>query len=171
LFTRQTQYDIWQFEKKYHNKPVFIAYSRSPHSTLYEKDRITFTGYKTDSLQTTNRLKIAYDFPSDHISEGDTLNIAFTIKNPCDYDIDFNHSQFPVEVYAAYLKGKETHIQPVELSEPIDVIQKGQSVQRKIKTVVPDISEGIYQFGITLQTDLGPTLNSPFVKIKISDHD
>ena len=25
LFTRQTQYDIWQFEKKYLNKPVFIA--------------------------------------------------------------------------------------------------------------------------------------------------
>ena len=109
--------------------------------------------------------------PSDQVSAGDTLNIAFTINNPCDYDIDFNHSQFPVEVYAAYLKGKETHIQPVELSEPIDVIQKGQSIQREMKTAVPGISEGIYQFGITLQTDLGPTLNCPFVKIKISDHD
>ena len=70
------------------------------------------------------------------------------------------------EVYAAYLKGKVTHIHPVELSEPIGIIQKGQSVQRKMKTAVPDISEGNYQFGITLQTDLGPTLNCPFVKVK-----
>ncbi len=97
--------------------------------------------------------------------------MAFTTNNPGDYDIDFNHSQFPVEVYAAFLKGKETHIQPVELSEPIDIIQKGQSVKRKMKMVVPDVSEGIYQFGITLQTDLGPTLNCHFVKIIISDHD
>ena len=25
LFSRQTQFDIWQFEKKYHNKPVFVS--------------------------------------------------------------------------------------------------------------------------------------------------
>lgn len=171
LFTRQTQYDIWKFEKKYLNKPVFLAYSRSPHSTLYKKDAFTFTGYRTDSLQTTNRLKIAFDMPPDQVSAGDTLKLAFTINNPCDYDIDFNHSQFPVRVFAAYLKGKVTHIHPVELSGSIGIIKKGQSVQRKIKTAVPDISEGKYQFGITLQTDLGPTLNCPFVKIKIIDHD
>jgi len=171
LLTRQTQYDIWQFEKKYLNKPVFIVNTRGSGPTLYEKDGFTFTGYKTDSLQTTNRLKISFDIPSDQFNRGDTVSMAFTINNPGDYDIDFNHSQFPVEVCVAYLRGKETHIQPVELSEPIDIIQKGQLIKRKMKMVVPDVSEGIYQFGVTLQTDLGPTLNCHFVKVKISDHD
>lgn len=171
LYTRQTQFDIWQFEKEYLNKPVFIAYTNYAESRLYEKDGFIFTGYKTDSLQTTNRLKITFNLQADQLRQDDTLNISFTINNPCSYDIDFNHSQFPVKVCAAYLKGKETHLQHVALSEPVSVIHKGQSIQRKMKTSVPDLPGGIYNFGITLQTDLGPTLNCSFVKIKISDHD
>jgi len=171
LYTRQTQYDIWQFERQYLNKPVFIAYSHSSKAKSYVKGEYTFTGYKTDSLQTTNRLKIDFEMPSNQFRAGDTVNFTFTINNPCDYDIDFNHSQFPVQVVTAYIKGKENYIQSVVLSEPIAVIKKGQSVQRKIKTTVPDLTEGMYNFGITLQTDLGPTLNCTFVKIKILDHD
>jgi hypothetical protein len=171
LYTRQTQYDIWQFEKKYHNKPVFIIYSHCSKAKSYNIGEFAFTGYKTDSLQTTNRLKIDFEMPSDQFTVGDTMNIEFTINNPCDYDIDFNHSQFPVQVFTAFIKGKENHIQSVVLSEPIAIIHKGQSIQRKMRTTVPDLSEGMYNFGITLRTDLGPTLNCPFVKVKIFDHD
>jgi len=171
LNTRQTQYDIWQFEKNYLNKPVFIVNSHSSRSILYKMGGFTFSGYKTDSLQTTNRLKINFGTPPGQVRTGETLDIKFTINNPCDYDINFNHSQFPVQVFAAYIKGKETHIQPVVLSEPIGIIYKSQSIQREMKTTVPDLSEGIYNFGITLQTDLGPTLNCSFVKIKILDND
>jgi len=171
LNSRQTQYDIWQFEKKYLNKPVFIAYSHSSRSKSYEKGEFTFSGYKTDSLQTTNRLKIDFSMPPAQVSKGDTLDIKFTIFNPCEYDIDFSHSQFPVQIFTAYLKGKENHLQPVVLSEPVGIIYKGQSIQREMKTSVPELSEDMYNFGITLQTDLGPTLNCSFVKIKVIDND
>ena len=49
--------------------------------------------------------------------------------------------------------------------------KKGETAERAIETKVPDMPDGVYQFGITLRTLLGPTLNSPFVKIKIGNDD
>ncbi len=61
LFSRQTQFDIWQFEKKYHNKPVFISSVSQKKSLIYSKGSIQFYGFITDSLQTVNRMKINYE--------------------------------------------------------------------------------------------------------------
>ena len=138
---------------------------------LFEKGKIKFSGFKTDSLQTTNRMKIVFDEPMKTMKSGDSISISFTINNPCSYNIDFNHSQFPVHVCAALIKGEETFIQPATLSEPIGILQKGESIQRTLKAVMPDLPSGIYKFGISLNTLLGPTLNSTFVKIKIGNND
>jgi len=75
LYTRQTQFDIWQLEKNYQNKPVFVAGYEVVGSKLFEKGRIKFTGFKTDSLQTTNRMKIVYDEPMKTMKSGDSIKI------------------------------------------------------------------------------------------------
>ena len=37
LYSRQTQFDIWQFEKKYHNKRVFVSSVEDKRSRIYQK--------------------------------------------------------------------------------------------------------------------------------------
>jgi 4-amino-4-deoxy-L-arabinose transferase-like glycosyltransferase len=170
LNIRHTQYDIWQLEKKYQNKPVFVIGNVKGRSKFYEVGINNTAGFKTDSLQTTNRMKIVFEKPPEPVRSGDTVSILFTLNNPCEYKIDFNHSQFPVRV-CTVIKGKETYFQPASLSEPIGILQRGESVTRTLKSVMPDLPSGTYLFGISLETILGPTLNSLFVKIKIDDHD
>ena len=45
LYSRKTEFDIWQFEKKYNNKPVFVCGKVEGISRLYEKEGIRFYGY------------------------------------------------------------------------------------------------------------------------------
>jgi hypothetical protein len=168
LDTRQTQYDIWQLEKKYQNKPAFVASTREGRSKLFEKDKIQFTGYVTSSLQTTNRVRIVFDSPPESIAIGDSISMSIRISNPGGYDVDFNHPDFPVQVCSVFLKGKDIKVIPVELSEPINILHQGESLNRIIKTIIPDLPMGEYKLGISLNTFLGTTLNSTFVKIKIS---
>lgn len=168
LNTRQTQFDIWQLEKNYQHKPAFVADAREGRSQVFEKGTIKFTGYKTSSLQTTNRIKIVFDLPVKFLTSGDTISVSFIITNPCDYDIDFNHFDFPVQVCTVLIKGKGTYVNPVELSEPIGVLQRGVSLQRTFRAVIPDLPPDEYRFGISLKTALGTTINSTFEKVDIT---
>ena len=168
LNSRQTQFDIWQLEKKHQHKPAFVADTREGRSQVFEKGNIKFTGYKTNSLQTTNRIKIVFDLPVKFMTTGDTISVSFTITNPCDYDIDFNHFDFPVQVCTVLIKGKATYVNPVVLSEPIGVLRRGVSLKRTFRSIIPDLPTDKYRFGISLKTALGTTINSTFEKIDIT---
>ncbi len=99
VYSRQTQFDVWQFEKKYHNKPVFISsVTDQEKPDLPERSSLNFHGFMTDSLQTVNRMKIAFELAQKNFHPGDSIKINFRIKNTYDYSIDFNHSRFPVKV-------------------------------------------------------------------------
>ncbi len=171
LYTRQTQYDIWQLEKTYQNKPAFIASTREGRSKLFEKDKIQFTGYVTSSLQTTNRIRILFDSLPEVLTGGDSISISIKLSNPGGYDVDFNHFDFPVQIIAVLLKGKDIILNPVKLSAPISILHQGESINRTIKTVIPNLPAGEYKIGVSLNTFLGTTLNSTFVKIKITKND
>ena len=165
--TRQTQFDIWQLEKNYQNKPAFIASTREGRSKLFEKDKIQFTGYVTSSLQTTNRVRILFDSLPESLTGGDTISISIKLSNPGGYDVDFNHFDFPVQICSVFLKEKDIIVIPAKFSTPVNILHQGESLNRTIKTVIPDLPAGEYKFGISLNTFLGTTLNSTFVKIKI----
>jgi hypothetical protein len=171
LDTRQTQYDIWQLEKNWQHKPAFIATTREGRSKVFEKEKIQFAGYETSSLQTTNRVRIIFDPPPESVKGGDSISISIKLSNPGGYDVDFNHFDFPVQICSVFLKEKDISVIPVELSAPINILYQGQSLNRTIKTVIPDFPTGEYKLGISLNTFLGTTLNSTFVKIKISKND
>jgi hypothetical protein len=171
LNSRQTQYDIWQSEKKFQNKAVFLAGYETAGSEVYEDGKFKLTGFVTDSLQTTNRIKIIYSIADKVFKSGDSIKISCKINNPCDYDLNFNHSQFPVRISPVFIKGEEKFIQPAELSDIIGILPSGETFQRIVKYVVPDLPSGDYLFGISLNSPLGPTFNSTFMKVKILNDD
>jgi hypothetical protein len=167
LYSRQTQFDIWEKEKKFQNKPVFIVGVPETDGKLFKKGRINITGFETDSLQTTNRMKIVFSTPIKSIRSGESLALSLTIQNPCDYDIDFNHHRFPVDVCAAFIIGEKICIQPAILQLPVGILKRGDSVNRTLKFVIPDLPSGNCLLGVSLNTSLGPTLNSSLMKIRL----
>jgi hypothetical protein len=143
LYSRQTQFDIWQFEKKYHNKPVFV--------------------------QTVNRMKIYYELEKNSFHPGDSIKINFRVKNTYEYSIDFNHPRFPVKV-CLVLTGKKKnniYILDVSLSKAITLINEGQVVERSLAASIPELQDGRYKLGICLNNAFGPSFNSPFSEIRV----
>ena len=167
LYSRKTQFDIWQFEKKYNNKPVFICGFGEGDSKLYEKDGFKFYGYATDSLQTVNRIGIAVYPRIKIMHSGDSLALNLILTNTYEYDIDFNHRKFPVKIYMAFLKGREINLFPATLREPVGIISRGETIKRTFSTKVPDLTVGEYHFGICLLTLMGPAINDSFSVIKL----
>lgn len=167
LYSRQTQYDIWQFEKKYHNKPAFICINPLGNSKIYVSDTIGFGGYRTDSLQTVNRIRILFGETKTTLQPGEKIKLDFEMINPYEYDIDFNHGCFPAELCAVLLKGREVHLFKVFPDEPLSIIESGKTIKGTFTWLVPDLPENTYGFGLSLNTDFGPSLNSRFIKIKI----
>jgi hypothetical protein len=171
LNSRLTQFDIWEKEKNFQNKPVFLAGYETTGSRVFEEGKFKLTGYATDSLQTTNRMKITYSVPDEILNPGDSVSISISVNNPCEYNLNFNHSQFPVKVTPVFIDKEKLIIQNGALSEKIDILYKGVSLKRTVKFVVPQLPTGSYSFGISLNSPLGPTFNSKFVKVKIDNHD
>jgi hypothetical protein len=168
LSSRKTEFDIWQLEKKYNNRPAFICGFAGGHSQLFEKEGMKFYGFATDSLQTISRIGVEIRPRLEVISAGDTLRLTLIFKNNYPYDIDFNHPKFPVTICAAFIDRKCVKLFPADLQDPVGIMKSGESLERGVTILVPELSAGRYNFGICLQTYLGPAINDSFFKIKIA---
>ena len=171
IYTRQTQFDLWQPEKKYQNKPAFICLNQLSNSQIYVSDAIGFGGFVTDSLQTVNRIKLTYSLRQEHFYPGDSLMLSLSLYNPYESDIDFNHARFPVELCAIFLKGRDIRIVQVFPDQTVMNIAAGETIDRKVSIMVPDLPDGKYNFGLSLNTIFGPTINSHFTKINMGKND
>jgi hypothetical protein len=167
LYSRKTEFDIWQFEKKYNNKPVFVCGFGEGNSRLFEKEGLKFYGYSTDSLQTVNRIDVEVRPKIKTLYTGDSLCLTVILKNKYPYDINFNHRKFPVKICLAFLKGEAMYLFSVNLQDPVVIMHSGEIVTRTFTTHVPVLPEGKYDFGICLLNIIGPAINDSFSAIKI----
>jgi hypothetical protein len=167
LYSRLTQFDIWQPEKKYNNKKVFAFRQGNEFLGTHARDRLKTSGFIADSLQTVNRITVEVKPVMHTLYAGDSLSLAVTLKNPYDYDIDFNHREFPVQICMAFAKYEEVDLFPVRLSEQPGILKKGEARTIHAAAVVPGLQQGKYHFGICLKTILGPAINNSFSVIKI----
>jgi hypothetical protein len=167
LYSRKTEFDIWQFEKQFNNKPVFIYSNVGGRSKLYRRGDLEFYGYVTDSLQTVNRIGIELKSQLKMVSSGDSVQFSVKFTNSYPFDVNFNHRQFPVSVCMAFIKGEEINLFPVILKEPVTIMHNGEKITKTICATIPDLPAGTYNFGICLRTILGPAINDSFSKIRI----
>jgi len=171
IYSRQTQFDIWQFERKYQNKPAFICIDAEGKSQSYNSGFLQFSGFKTDSLQTVNRMKIDYDITEKSFYTGDSINVTFTLQNTYNNYICFSHPDFPVKISLVLIRGEEKYVLDVSLSQKIDTILQGETIKRKLVALIPDIPGNNYHVALCLNNIFGPSLNSRFTKINIENDD
>jgi len=167
IHSRQTQFDIWQKELKYHGKSVFICSNIDGKSKQYDKNGHTFWGFKTDNFQTVNRLKIEFTIPKEDIYAGDTLKINFKIYNPTKFDIDFNHPEFPVTTKIAYRQNRAIQVLDGKLDKDFSILKSGESMNNIMTTVVPYLNTGDCLITLTLDNILNRSKNSDYLPIKI----
>lgn len=168
IYSRETQFDIWQKERLYDGKKVFVYGFDKDLSLSYKKDGLVFSGYIADSLQTVNRVDVIIDVPaSGDFYAGDTLNLPVHLKNLSPFDIDFNHSEFPVNLCMVFIRHEDIKQFPLLLYDPVKVLRSGETVRRTFRISVPDLREGRYHFGICLKTRFGPAINNSFSVIRI----
>lgn len=128
---RKTQFDLWKSDLQWTDKPVFVCAEVEGLSTEFQKDEISFTGYATNHFQTANRLiadfsilNVNDEIPIFH--RGDTIFISFSIENPNEAVIDFQHSEFPMSIRAQFLDSEdssECHYDAISLIAPHSVYQ------------------------------------------------
>lgn len=163
--SRHTQFDIWQLERQYHNKPVYICQYVPGISNWYRYDKGWICGFATDSLQTVNRMELRFSMPDLVLERGKIEKIHCTIHNPYNFDIDFNHHRFPVEVMAVFIQKDNPWYHPVKILDPIGIIKAGETISREITLEVPQLLDGTYRFGFSLSTSICKPLNSKLVEV------
>ena len=108
-YDRMTQYDLWQFDKTWIGKPVFICGPVNGRSETYYVGGVEVEGFLSDDFSSANRLVTTFNIinaKSDKtpvFHQGDTLRIEFSIHNPCEAPIDFHHKDFGMVIKAHYL--------------------------------------------------------------------
>ena len=108
-YDRKTQYDLWQFDKDWIGKTVFVNGHLEGLSQHYQGDGVEVEGYLCDDFSTANRLVTTFEITNANAAmefhQGDTLRIDFAIHNPCDAPIDFRRKDFRMVIKAHYLPG------------------------------------------------------------------
>ena len=107
-YDRKTQYDLWQFDKDWIGKQVFVC---SPHrlSTIHQINGVDCLGFMAEHFQSANRLVTTLQITNRATAEtpvfhhGDTIQVDFSIYNPYSQAIDFHHPEFEMCIKAQYL--------------------------------------------------------------------
>ena len=110
-YDRMTQYDLWQFDKAWIGKPVFVCGHVNERSETYQVDDVELEGFLCNDFSSANRLVTTFNITNADSDKtpvfhhGDTIRINFSIYNPCDAAIDFQHKDFAKSIKAHYLPG------------------------------------------------------------------
>ena len=153
-YDRMTQYDLWQFDKAWIGKPVFISGPVNERSKTYQVGDMEIEGFLTDDFSSANRLVTTFNITNADrdktpvFHHGDTIRVNFSIYNPCEATIDFQHKDFEKSIKAHYLPG-DTFSYCV--FKKITEIEPQATYQEQLYTIVNnEISPGeyIFNFGI-----------------------
>ena len=113
FYDRLTQYDLWQFDKDWIGQQVFVCAPYHKLSQEYQINGVEFKGFLAEFFQSANRLETSFRITNASPDQtpvfhhGDTLRIDFSIYNPYNQAVDFNHPEFDLCIKAHYLPGND----------------------------------------------------------------
>lgn len=151
-YDRMTQYDLWQFDKDWIGKPVFVCGAVNELSEVYHISDVTVEGFLTDHFQTANRLITTFSITNANDAEtpvfhhGDTIQVDFAIFNPCNEAINFHDKDFGMVIKAQYLLSNDFSYC---VYDDIATLMPQTSYQGHLYTVVSDeVATGPNRFAL-----------------------
>ena len=166
VYNRRTQFDIWQFDRKYQGKPVYvlepanykIPYPEEKTKIIYNCSNKEYNLLKINNFQGANRIDVEVD---EYHLQNDSLNLKLTLHNTYDQPFIFAHPELPVTLHVVYKLENESYAITCPIPDNI-MIPAGGSV--KIATKVPYISDA--PLAICVDNLVCRSANSKPLKIK-----
>ena len=159
-YDRKTQYDLWQFDKVWMGKEVFICGKVFDFSKEYQIDGIGFEGYLMPRFRSPNRLITKFQITNAKTKElpvfhhGDTIQVDFSIYNPCDAPFICRDESFNMILKAHYLPGDAISYC---FYKRFQEIEAQTTYQGHLYTVVHDtIDVGKYRFNLSIGDRVAP---------------
>jgi len=159
IYNRRSQFDIWQFDREFEGKPVFICAEIEGKSKLYNIGKEIFSGFEVEKFNSGLRLKVDYVFKNSEIySKGDTIIGLFSIVNPYKFEVIFNDSVLPLELTSNFFTKRIKSTNKVFTDIKISSIKSMEKVSGSFLAIVPDIPKGEYNFSVSIKNIFGPSL-------------
>jgi len=169
VYNRRTQFDVWQSERDFEGKPVFVCADVEGLSKSYRVDGQTIKGFFTDRFHSVMRLRVKTEAPAEKVWHcGDTIHTEFSVYNPYPYQVNLKDVTFPSALCACFMTKKVKEVSTVKTERILSTLKPSETISGALYTVIPDLPEGEYSFGITMNSIFGPALENEFVKMKIS---
>ena len=151
-YDRKTQYDLWLFDKAWIGKPVFVCGTLNERSEVYHVGDVAVEGYLTNHFQSANRLVTTFCITNAKamgtpvFHHGDTIQVDFTIFNPCDEAIDFHDKDFGMCIKAQYMLSNDFTFC---FYDDIGLLLPQASYQGHLYTIVEDqVATGANRFAL-----------------------
>ena len=151
-YDRKTQYDLWLFDKAWIGKPVFVCGTLNERSEVYHVGDVAVEGYLTNHFQSANRLVTTFCITNAKATgtpvfhHGDTIQVDFTIFNPCDEAIHFHDKDFGMCIKAQYMLSNDFTFC---FYDDIGLLLPQASYQGHLYTIVEDqVATGANRFAL-----------------------
>jgi hypothetical protein len=168
IYNRRTQFDVWQLERQFENKPVFVCIKVKGLSKQYKVGGQTFDGFFADSFHSAMRLEVKTDVPKKSVHLGDIVYVNYSVHNPYPYSINLKDPIFPVRICACFFTKQIKEIRPVVSNVGLSVIKPNETIKGVMYAEVPgDLLGGEYSFCFTTESIFGPALENDVYKMRI----
>lgn len=166
---RRNQFDIWDWEKRYHNKKVMLValneWQACPAPSFFEMGRKKNTFCRVGPIQIVQ--KVFFDLENlPDVFNRNEITLEVPVKNPYDHDIDFNKPSWPVSIRVLAVQGEEKYTLNVEC--PLEALKAQQSLTVPFKFDCTDLPQGTYQLAVMLTGgELLFSINSDFYEVEM----
>jgi len=170
VWNRKNQYDIWDVEKNYNNKKVFVVSSGNLNNTQKKVFLPTDTIYYNifENYISAEKLELSTIPEISKLKNDSMYQINLNIKNPNNYNIILDSTSYCIKAYFIIYKRKE-YIGAYKIQAKFpNEIKKSSEITLKAYIKFNNIGKGQYQYYISfIQKNLPPLFNSKKHEIEI----
>lgn len=166
VYYRKNQYDLWDWAKDLHNKPVLISAQKNIScdfcKPLFMEGEVKGTLVRADSFQVTQNVDIEIEELDDTLKFGESHLLQMRIDNPYQHKIRANTGNLPIAL-VAILTNDQDYIQWYPITLDWEEIPADTSVRWLGKLTIPDYGGQKSDLKLYLGFKAGvlhPTLNS-----------
>jgi hypothetical protein len=174
---RKNQYDIWNFEERFHGKEVLYVphYLNDYIAENFRKEKLAYGDSVwvkvVSNFQSLQKECVILEDKSYEFSKSGVDSIHLKIFNPYPFQVNLKHPELPVVFQIAFVKnGYMETKKNLELPGSISVISVGDTLAVDCRFTLEDLNAGEYRIAICSETGfLYDVYNSRFRNAKIKD--
>lgn len=169
---RETQFDIWSWDKDFIGEAVFIAPRVTDQSTpLHRFEGEVFRGWFVDYFQDSRAIDIKYDIKNKTLKKGGVYDIDIEVLNTSSMNFNFKNTEMPLSLNIAFIGEKISEALFVELPlSNLTILSAGDSQALRTSFKIPQqLNNQSYIFEICISSKLRLTTNSKDIRIEVVD--